>query len=80
MPETAVQPPTCGASSATKSAPVTVFISGTAAASANEGLPQEVAKAKNTHGRSVLATLVGLDHPPRQVMVTTAGVSLTMPD
>jgi hypothetical protein len=60
--------------------PVTVFISGTAMASADRGLPDEVVAAKNTHGRSVFATIVGLDDPPTQVSVTTAGVSLTLPD
>jgi TIR domain len=59
---------------------ITVFISGTAMESRDEGLPQEVVAAKNTHGRSVLATLVPLDDPPSQVMVTTAGISLTLPD
>ena len=59
---------------------ITVYISGTAMASANEGLPQEVVVAKNTRGRSVLSMLVALDDPPRQVMVTTAGISLTLPD
>jgi len=47
--------------------------------SADEGLPQEGVAAKSTHGRSVLSTLVSLDDPPRQVMVTTAGISLTLP-
>ena len=60
--------------------PVTVFISGTAMASADRGLPDEVVAAKNTHGRSVFATIVGLDDPPTEVSVTTAGVSLTLPD
>jgi hypothetical protein len=59
---------------------IVVFISGTVMESANEGLPEEVAAAKNTAGRSVMSTLVGFDDPPRQVMVTTAGVSLTLPD
>jgi hypothetical protein len=59
---------------------ITVFISGTAMRSADERLPSEVVAAKNTHGRSVLSTLVGLDEPPRQVMVTTAGISLTLPN
>jgi hypothetical protein len=58
---------------------IQVFISGTAMESANEYLPQEVAQAKETSGRSVVANLVGLDDPPEQVMVSTAGVSLTMP-
>jgi len=59
---------------------IQVFISGTAMDSGNDGLPQEVAQAKDTHGRSVVATLIALDEPPEQVMVTTAGVSLTLPD
>jgi hypothetical protein len=48
--------------------------------SEDRGLPEEVVAAKNTHGRSVLSTLVGLDDPPSDVMVTTAGISLTLPD
>lgn len=59
---------------------ITVLISGTAMDSDNGGLPDEVVAAKNTRGRSVLSTLVGLDDPPREVMVTTAGISLTRPD
>lgn len=59
---------------------IQVFISGTAMASANEHLPTEVAQAKETNGRSVVANLLSLDDLPSQVMVTTAGVSLTMPD
>lgn len=49
-------------------------------ASDNEYLPREVAQAKDTDGRSVLQTLVALDEPPEQVMVSTAGISLTLPD
>ena len=59
---------------------ITVFVSRTAMESADEGLPQVVVAAKSTHGRSVLSTLVSLDDPPPQVMVTTAGISLTLPD
>jgi hypothetical protein len=59
---------------------ITVYVSGTAMASDDRGLPDEVVAAKNTRGRSVLSTLVGLDDPPREVMVTTAGISLTLPD
>ena len=59
---------------------VTVFISGTAMESRDEGLPQDVVAAKNTRGRTVVATLVALDDPPRQVMVTTAGISRTLPE
>lgn len=59
---------------------ITVFISGTALASADGGLPQEVVAAKHTRGRSVVATLVALHDPPAQVMVTTAGISRSLPD
>lgn len=59
---------------------VTVFISGTALTVQDEGLPQEVAQAKQTQGRSVVATLLALDDPPQQVMVSTAGVSWPLPD
>ena len=59
---------------------VQVFISRTAMASQNEGLPREVAQAKESNGRSVVTTLLALGDPPEQVMVTTAGVSLTLPD
>jgi hypothetical protein len=59
--------------------PVTVFISGTAMASSNEHLP-DVAAAKNTRGRSVLSQVVGLDDPPTQVSVTTAGIRFGLPD
>jgi hypothetical protein len=48
-------------------------------ASSNQHLPQEVAQAKETEGRSVVATLLGVDDPPRQVSVATAGISMTMP-
>jgi hypothetical protein len=58
---------------------VQIFISRTAMASDNEHLPREVVQAKLTEGRSVVTTLLGLNDPPRQVSVTTAGVSLTMP-
>ena len=44
-------------------------------ASANEYLPKEVAAAKNTHGRSVLSQVTGLDDPPKQVSVSTAGIA-----
>lgn len=60
--------------------PVTVFISRTAMASSNEHLPEEVAAAKNTRGRSVLSQVVGLDDPPTQVSVTTAGIRFGLPD
>jgi hypothetical protein len=59
---------------------MTVYISGTAVDSADEGLPQEVAAAKNTRGRSVVTSLVALDDPPRAVMVTSAGISRSLPN
>jgi hypothetical protein len=59
---------------------VQVYISGTAWASANEHLPREVAQAKATNGRSGVVTLLALDDLPTEVSVTTAGISLTMPD
>jgi len=58
---------------------VQVYISRPAMASSNEHLLQEVAQAKETEGRSVVAALLGVDDPPREVSVTTAGVSMTMP-
>jgi hypothetical protein len=59
---------------------VTVFISGSAMHSENDGLPAEVVQAKITRGRSVMSTLIGLDDPPRQVGVSTAGIQLTLPE
>ena len=59
---------------------ITVYVSGPAMASDDRGLSDEVVAAKNTRGRSVLSTLVGLDDPPPEVMVTTAGISLTLAD
>jgi hypothetical protein len=46
----------------------------------NEHLPRQVACAKETNGRSVLASLLALNDPPSLVMATTAGISLTLPD
>ncbi len=59
---------------------IAVYVSGTAMVSANETLPSEVALAKETHGRSVVATLRALDDPPGEVMVSTAGISDSLPD
>ena len=63
-----------------ESRPVQVYITRTAIASADEHLPREVAQAKASNGRSVVVTLLALDEPPEEVMVSTAGISLTMPD
>jgi hypothetical protein len=59
---------------------IVVYISGAAVESDDRGLLQEVVAAKNTHGRSALSSLVGLDDPPTEVMVSTAGISHTLPD
>ena len=59
---------------------VCVYISGTAMASADDHLPREVVEAKTTTGRIVITSLLALDEPPEEVMVSTAGVSLTMPN
>jgi TIR domain len=58
---------------------IQVFISGTAMRLENDVLPPEVAQAKETNGRSVVATLLALDDPPEEVMATTAGISLALP-
>ena len=63
-----------------ETARIAVYISGTARASSNAGLPQEVVQAKETDGRSVVVTLVALDDPPREVMVSTAGIGWPLPD
>ncbi len=60
--------------------PVSVYISGTATASDNDYLPEEVAAAKDTQGRSALSQVVGLDEPPSEVSVTTAGIRFGLPD
>lgn len=59
---------------------IEVYISNSALVSANEHLPYEVAQAKETTGRSVVVTLLGLDDPPDEVVVSTAGISLSLPD
>lgn len=58
---------------------VQFFISGTAVATGEEYLPEDVAEARRTNGRSAVAGLLSLEDPPRQVMATTAGISLTLP-
>ncbi len=60
--------------------PLSIYISGTAMASENDYLPEEVAAAKTTEGRSVLSQIVGLDDPPSEVSVTTAGIRFGLPD
>jgi hypothetical protein len=59
---------------------IQVVISTTVMQLEDEHLPREVAQAKKTLGRSVVATLLALDDPPEEVTVTTAGISLTGPD
>ena len=56
---------------------VDVLISRTALLSDNDRLPKEVVRAKETNGRSVVAGLAALDEPPEEVMVSTAGVSMS---
>lgn len=58
---------------------IIVLVSGTAMSWDGEGLPPEVVAAVQTRGRSVLTTLLGLDDPPTEVMVTTAGLSFPEP-
>lgn len=45
----------------------------------SSGLPTEVEEAKRTEGRSVVTTLLDLEDPPRQISVTTAGISWNLP-
>jgi hypothetical protein len=59
---------------------IQVYISRTALMSEELHLPREVAQAKETDGRSAVVTLLALDDPPEEVMVTTAGISLSLPD
>jgi hypothetical protein len=59
---------------------IQVYISGTAMRVDNEHLPREVVHAKETNGRSVVATLLALDDPPAEVVATTAGISFSLPD
>jgi hypothetical protein len=60
--------------------PVTIYISRSAMASDNDYLPEDVAAAKNTNGRSVFPQVVGLDNPPSEISVTTAGIAFGLPD
>lgn len=58
---------------------VIVWISGSAAASTT-GLPEEVVKAKQTRGRSVVERLAATDNPPAEVLAATYGIRLGVPD
>lgn len=53
---------------------IVVWISGSAMASGDSGLPREVVQAKQTKGRSVLGALVGQENPPVEVLVSSYGV------
>jgi hypothetical protein len=53
---------------------VAVMISRSAMAS-TIGLPSEVVEAKTTEGRSAVLRYVGNDDPPREVLVSTAGIT-----
>jgi hypothetical protein len=59
---------------------IEVYISHTVMESSNEHLPREVGRAKETCGRSVVVSLLGLEDPPETPSVTTAGISHTLPD
>jgi len=59
---------------------IAVYISGTVLESSSEGLPPEVAAAKDTNGRSVVATLLALDEPPPEVMASTSGIRFSLPE
>jgi hypothetical protein len=59
---------------------IVVYISGTAMASDNAGLPEEVRRAKASNGGSVAATLAAMDDPATEVLMTTAGLRLTLPE
>jgi hypothetical protein len=49
-------------------------------ASANDTLPSDVVSAKETNGRSVVTSLLSLDEPPAEVMVSTAGIGWPVTD
>ena len=59
---------------------VVVYISRTAFQSDDGGLPSEVVAAKRTNGRSLVTTLLSLDEPPGEVMVSTAGIRWPVTD
>jgi hypothetical protein len=63
-----------------ETARITVMISRTALASANDTLPSDVVAAKETNGRSVVTSLLSLDEPPAEVMVSTAGIGWPVTD
>lgn len=52
---------------------IVVWVSRSAMASADSGLPPEVVQAKRTEGRSVLGDLLGLEDPPGEVLVFSYG-------
>ena len=59
---------------------IVVWISRSAMASADSGLPAEVVQAKRTRGRSVLGDLLGLDNPPGEVLVYSHGAQWESPE
>ena len=63
-----------------ETARITVMISRTALASANDALPSDVVSAKETNGRSVVTSFLSLDQPPAEVMVSTAGIGWPVTD
>jgi hypothetical protein len=44
------------------------------------GLPREVEQAKTTNGRSAARAALSVDEPPREISVTTHGISWRLPD
>jgi hypothetical protein len=69
-----------GISRGGETARILVMISRTALESDNEALPREVVAAKETNGRSVATSLLSLDAPPAEVMVSTAGIAWPVTD
>ena len=59
---------------------IEVFISGTVMAIPNEQLPEPVARAKETSGRSAVVGVLAMADPPRQMSVSTAGIADALPD
>jgi hypothetical protein len=58
---------------------VKVFLSGTVL-EVERGLPPEIVKAKETMGRSAVASLLSLEDPPRELSITTRGISWQLPN
>lgn len=57
---------------------IEVYVSNTVIASRNEHLPPEVAEAKETRGRTLVSSLLGIDPPPEEVIVSTDGIRFSL--